>query len=326
MHTGLRVTALAVAVALALPAAAQTASFDPAAIYARAAPAVAVVRTVHDGRTGVGTAFAISPDGHLLTAAHVARRADRITVTSPGGRPQAARLVGYDARRDLAVLGVEADRPVPHLRVSDEHVRVGDPVAVIGTPRGRPGVMTVGEVLDTDTTLPGLVPGILVRFSAPVAPGSSGGPVLNARAEAIGVVVAASTRPGATGGLAVSGPTISASLPSLLEGARTERAWIGIVGTSVTPELAAERGLPVTRGVLVVEVVPGSPAFRAGLRGGADNGAGGDVLTALDEAPLGGMEDLLRAVGERVPGQRVRLRVIRGERVLNVELVLGIRP
>lgn len=321
-----RAVLLTVAAALVAASAAASQTFAAQVLYERAAPAVALVRTLQEDRQGTGSAFAISRDGWVVTAAHVVRRAERISAEFEVGRRQPARLVGYDARRDVALLRVDT-AGLPFLRLAEPSgVQVGEPVAVIGNPGGRPKVLTTGVVLDVGLTLPGLVPGILIRVSAAVAPGSSGGPVLNARGEVVGVVVAVSARPGAEGGLAVSSAAVAQVLPSLMAGARVERAWIGILGTTVTPELARERGLSVQRGVLVVEVVPEAPADRAGLRPDVANGMPGDVIVALNGRPVDTMEDLLALLAEHQPGDRVRLRVVRGSGAFDVELVLGVRP
>ncbi len=321
-----RQAVVAALVVLAAAGAARSQGLPAHALYERAAPAVAVVRTVQEDRQGTGSAFAISRDGWVLTAAHVVRRAERISLEFELGRRLPAQLVGYDARRDLALLRVD-DHNLPFLRLADPaSLRVGEPVAVIANPRGRPKVLTTGLLLEVGLTLPGLVPGILVRVSAAVAPGSSGGPVLDRRGEVLGVVVAVSTRPGAEGGLAVSATAATQALPQLMAGARVERAWLGILGTTVTPELARERGLAVQRGVLVVELVPDGPADRAGLHPDAANGSPGDVIVAVNGRPVEAMEDLLAILAEYQPGDRVRVRVVRGGRVVDVELVLGVRP
>ncbi len=317
----------AVFLVLAAAGAARSQALPAQALYERAAPAVALVRTVQDERVGTGTAFAVSRDGWLVTAAHVVRRAERIGVEFERGHPLPARLVGYDARRDVAVLRLGRGLPPGVLHFADPSaLQHGEPVAVIANPRGRPKVLTAGVLLDVGLTLPGLVPGIFIRVSAAVAPGSSGGPVLNSRGEVLGVVVAVSARPGAEGGLAVSAPVVVQALPALMAGARVERAWLGILGTTVTPELARERGLGASRGVLVVEVVPDGPADQAGLRGDAANGTPGDVIVSLNGQPVDTMEDLLGLLAEREPGERVRLRVVRGGRAVDITLVLGVRP
>ncbi len=312
-------TWVAVALLGFVVAAARAQALDPQALYLRAAPAVAVVKTGEDGRRGLGAAFVLQPDGWLLTAAHVARGAQEIVV-EVGGTAHPGRLVGYDARRDVALLRIAPRRLLPTLPLgSVDRVRPGDPVATIGHPGGRVRVMTVGTVTALRDTLPGFVPGIMVRFRGAVTRGNSGGPLLNARGEAIGLVVATSVEEGVRSGLAVSADAIRAVLPLLRAGARFERAWIGIAGAPLDPQTALPQGLPVRAGALVLEVVPRSPAAAAGLRGG-------DVIVAFDGEPIRSWEDLLVAVSTRTPGEGVRLRVVRGSRTLEVRVVLGVRP
>ncbi len=311
---------------LAAAEAARPQAFFAQAVYERAAPAVAVVRTVEDRRRGLGTAFGVAREGWLVTAAHVVRRAERISVEFEPSRQIPARLGGYDARRDLAVLRVVGTLSDVLQFADPSALRVGEPVAVIGNPGGRPKVLTTGVLVSIGVTLPGLTPGIFIRVSAEVAPGSSGGPVLNAQGEVLGVVVAAVTQPGAEGGLAVAAPAVVQALPALMAGARVERAWLGILGVTVTSELARQRGLLVSRGVLVLEVVPDGPAHRAGLRGDAENGTPGDVIVSVNGTAVETMEDLLSLLAEREPGERVRLRVARGRTLIDLDVVLGVRP
>lgn len=299
-----------------LPATAQTTALDPQTIYERAAPAVGVVRVMVGGRTGIGTAFAIDREGLLLTAAHVARGAADVAIELPREQRVQARLIGYDARRDLALLRVMAPAALPTIEVAGDGLRTGEPVVVIGTPRGRPGVMTVGEIVAPQASLPGLARNTLIRINAPIAPGNSGGPVLNARGQVVGLVIA---RGSDGAGLAVSSGTILASLPALREGSRVERPWIGIAGRPLTPELVRERGLGVDSGALIQDIAPGSPAAASDLRPD-------DVIIALDGEPVTSWEDLLGAVAEREPGQRVRLTLMRGSARLDVQVTLGVRP
>lgn len=292
---------------------------DPQALYAQAAPAVAVVGVAENGRRGLGTAFVIRPDGWLLTASHVARGADQITVEL-GGTTYPARLVGYDARRDLALLRIEPKSRLPALLIAGTgRLRVGDPVVTIGNPQGRTRVLTVGTVTEIGATLPGLLPGIMVRFRARVTRGNSGGPLLDARGEVVGLVVAAGSSGGELSGLAVSGDAIRSALPALFSGARLERAWIGIAGATLVPERARSMGVPVGAGALVLEVLPRTPAAQAGLRPQ-------DVIVALDGEPIRTWEDLLVAVSTKQPGQVVHLRIVRGAQVFERSVTLGVRP
>jgi len=292
---------------------------DAQALYAQAAPAVAVVQVAENGRRGLGTAFVIRPDGWLLTASHVARGAEEITVEL-GETSYPAHLVGYDARRDLALLRIEPRGRLAALTVvGTARLRVGDPVAVIGNPHGRTRVLTVGTVTEIGATLPGLAPGIMVRFRGQVARGNSGGPLLDARGEVVGLVVAAGSAGGEPSGLAVSGDAIRAALPALLSGARIERAWIGIAGTTLLPERARSMGIRAERGALVLDVLPRTPAAAASLRPQ-------DVIVAFDGQPIRTWEDLLVAVSTKRPGEVVRLRIVRGTQVFERSVTLGVRP
>lgn len=312
-----------VAVAVALVAAGQPGALDARAVYERAAPSVGVVRAVADGRAGVGTAFVVDREGWLLTAAHVARRAQRLEVVLPGREPLPARLVGYDARRDVAVLRVTPPAPLPALEIAIDAPRVGDPVVVIGTPRGRPGVMSTGVVAAVPVSLPGMARDVLVRLTARVAPGNSGGPVLNAAGGVVGLVIARTSEGGSpatdAGSLATSGAALREALPGLRSGARIDRAWIGIAGGPLTPEMVRERSIGTTRGAWIREVLPNSPAAVAGLRPN-------DVVVAADRRTIASWDDLLWFVGERSPGQVVRLSIVRGGGRTEVTVRLGVRP
>ncbi|HEV8339602.1 MAG TPA: trypsin-like peptidase domain-containing protein [bacterium] len=316
----LRILMLVVALTLTTAApslgqAAPASAFDAQAVYALTAPAVTVVRGIQEGRPVLGSGFAVDAEGWILTAGHVARTAADLRVEFPDAGTFPAQLVGYDARRDLALLRVSALRRLPALSVARD-VALGEPVAVIGAPRGRRGVMTTGQVVGISSSLPGLVPEIMIRVTADVAPGNSGGPVLNGRGEVVGLVVA-SNREGH--GLAVSGPIIGSALSGLRAGARIDRAWIGIAGRTLTPAQARERGVAVDRGALILDIVEESPAARAGLRAG-------DVIVSLDGAPVDEWSELLQAVAVREPGRTVRVTIVRGSDQVQVEVTLGIRP
>ncbi|MBM3450284.1 MAG: PDZ domain-containing protein [Armatimonadetes bacterium] len=318
-----------VAQAAAPPAtAAATAELDSQAVYDRIAPAIGLVRVTTGRSGGSGSAFAVDPSGWLITAAHVARGADRIMVDMGDGQPVEARLAGYDARRDLALLKINVTKPLPMLEFSDSStLRPGDPIAAIGNPGGRPRVMSTGKVLALQETAGGLASEIMIRFSAAVAPGNSGGPLVNARGQVVGVVVAiAFDAGGARTGLAVSSAAVRAVYNVLADGGRFERAWIGIAGRTLEPQMVRTRRFPVPQGVVIFQVVEGGPADRAGLRADVFDGPLGDVIVAIDGRPVTRWEDLLHILGDREPGQRVMLRIARGEGQMEIPVILGARP
>lgn len=297
-------------------AAPQTLVLNPRTIFERAAPAIGVVQAIVEGRSGTGTGFVIDQGGLVLTAAHVVRRASDVMVELPGMRPLQAKVVGYDTRRDLALLRIPVLARFRTVEVVNGEIRAGEPVVVIGTPRGRPGVMTVGEIVAPRASLPGLLRDTLIWISAEVVPGNSGSPVLNHRGKVVGLVIAnAADRTG----FAVSGDTILSTLPELRKGARIERPWIGIAGRSMSSELSQERQLTVEHGAWIQEVLSRSPAAIAGLRSD-------DVIVAIDGQAVRDWEELLDGIAARGPGQRVLLTIIRKDIQLNREVILGIRP
>jgi S1-C subfamily serine protease len=137
--------------------------------------------------------------------------------------------------------------------------------------------------------------------------------------------VAISTRQGEEGGLAVSGSAVRETLPALLAGARRERSWLGVMAIALDSALARQRNLAVDRGVLVLEVQPGSPAEQAGLRGDRKEGPPGDVIIAVEGDPVFAWEDVLRALGAREPGERMQIEIVRGTDRITVALTLGAR-
>jgi S1-C subfamily serine protease len=291
----------------------RAAAVDPRAVLAQAAPAIAVVRATVDGRPVLGLGFVVDRDGWLLTASHVVRRASGIRVEIPGRAPLAARLVGYDATRDLAVLQVESSSPLPALVLAGRLPQVGDPVVAAVPGEGGDGARA-GEVVATDVSVPGLARGVFVRVSIPARPGMSGGPLLDVRGEVVGVMVAFSVdTSGRRGGLAVSVAAVREVVPALRRGARVERAWLGVAG----PQTRSRT--PGPEGALIRQVLPGTPAASGGLQPG-------DVIVALDGAPIRSWDDLLAAVGDRRPGQVVRLAILRGGQRLEITVTLGVRP
>ncbi|MDR7418321.1 MAG: trypsin-like peptidase domain-containing protein [Armatimonadota bacterium] len=323
MRTYRTLLALVLGLILAAPLAAQPA-LDASSVFRRAAPAIAVIRVSRDSNEGTGTGFVVDPGGLLITASHVARGAERLFVDFGDGPPLDASVLGYDARRDVAMLRVQPRAALPALEIIDSTVvKTGDPVAVIGTPRGRPRVMTTGEVRGVGVSLPGLAPRSFIAFSAEVQPGNSGGPLLNDRAQVVGVVVALARQSDGPVGLATASVAFRGTMPSLAEGARFERAWIGISGATFEPDF--RQGRPGARGVVVLTVLPDGPAARAGLRG-QNQEPPGDIIVAIDGEPVDDWDDLLSLLGEREPGERVRLGLLREGRYLELAVVLGARP
>jgi len=271
---------------------------------------------------GMGSGTIIDSKGYVLTNNHVVEGAGRIEVTLASGEVLAGRLVGTCVSTDIAVVKVDGDGfPAAELGDSDK-LRVGQRVFAIGNPFGLAGgpSVTAGVISAVNRSIRsrrGVFEG-LVQTDAAINPGNSGGPLVDVH----GRVVAINTAiiPFAQGiGFAIPINTARRCSEEIILHGGVVRPWVGVNGLSVTRELAAYHGLPVDSGVLVVEVVRGGPADRAGL----DRG---DLIVGLDDAPVRSVEELQRTVQKKKVGEKVRLQIVRRSRRLTVELVLEKMP
>ena len=290
----------------------------------RLSPSVAnlrVSRRVRGGRvaTGGGSGVVITPDGFMLTSAHVVAGTDgRVEATFVDGREVAAEVVGADPLSDLAVLRSDAADLVPAELGDAERLRVGQLVVAIGNPHGFAGSVTAGVVSALGRSLPvrsraaGRIVENVIQTDAALNPGNSGGALADGRGCVIGINTAVA---GIGLGLAVPiNNTTRKILAALMREGRFTRAYIGIAGGSrpLPPRLARELGR--TACVEVVEVVEGSPAALAGLRPE-------DMIVAVEDTPVEGVDDLQRLMAGELIGSRVPTTVVRDGARLTVELV-----
>lgn len=287
-------------------------SAEIADLVARASPAVVGIAR----RNGQGSGMALTPDGYVLTNAHVAGRAGALQVHLPGGEAARGEVVGADERTDLAVVRVEARGLATLPLTEDRPLRVGELVLAIGNPLGFERSVSVGVVSALYRSLPtprgGLLDG-LVQTDAAVNPGNSGGPLLDAEGRVAGVTTA--MIPFASGmGFAIPARTASWVAAVLIQHGEVRRPFLGIAvrAEELAPALGREVGHP--RGVRVLRVEAGTPAERAAL-------AEGDLLLSANGSPLDTLDDLQRVLV--LPGPAVvQLDLLRaGERRR-----LGIRP
>jgi S1-C subfamily serine protease len=332
------------------------AAFDPAALYAdRADGVVTIYANLGADGSSQGSGFVVDDDGLVLTNAHVitnvsesrssaVRGASAVYVEFSDGDRVRADIVGWDLFSDVGVVRVSASdhrlSPVPLGNSST--VRVGEPVAAIGSPFGQQTSLSVGVVSATGRSIDSLTSGFAVanaiQVDAPINRGSSGGPLFDAAGRVIGINAQIESTSGTAEGVGFAIPINVAqrSLDQLVRTGRVRYAYIGIRTQDVTPGIARTFDLGAERGALVMRVDEGTPAARAGLRGGTkteiynglDITLGGDLIVAIGKSPVTSTDDVSRIVSTQLlPGQTVTFTVLRGgTRRTTVDVTLGERP
>jgi serine protease Do len=318
-------------------------------VFERVHPAVVNIATTTLGmnfwleiipRQGQGSGFIIDRRGYILTNNHVVAKAQKITVTMSNGTRIPATLIGRDPSFDLAVIKIPSrhvDR-VATLGDSDG-IRVGQKAIAIGNPFGLSHTLTTGIVSALNRgirTEDGNQIDDLVQTDAAINPGNSGGPLLNSTGEVIGINTAIFSLSGGYQGIGFAIPiNIARNVATqLITSGRVVRPWLGITGITITKGLSEGIGLGVEKGVLVVEVITGSPADQAGLKGGHRQVTigglrlllGGDILVAIDEHTITSMNELVRLVGKMRVGETVILQILRDGRPKELRVLLAESP
>lgn len=290
-------------------------------VYARAHPAVLRIEGPEGGR---GTGFFYA-EGLVLTAYHVVAEGGPFRLFLSNRTQAEARVLGFAEPWDLAVLATEAKAPSTLPLETVRRPRVGEAVLHIGNGRNQFIAPRYGRVTRLEASPSPFLPQGLVETSLPLAPGDSGGPVLDAGGRVLGVAVAIGQTE--EGFRSFFTPLFGRkdALAALERGEKAYWPYLGLRGPrGLTPELARELGLP-PGGVLVGEVVPGGAAHRAGLKG-LESGGVPDVILEVDGVPVNSFEDLLREVRRHQVGDRVQLTVRRGGEVFRVEVLLSPFP
>ncbi len=316
-------------------------------IYRRAAPGVVQVTATQvvktpaanpffgfsvpqsQGQQALGSGFVIDKAGHIVTNYHVIEGARSVRVSFSDNESVKAQIVGSDPSTDVAVLKVDAHAlalsPLP-LGNSDA-VHVGDPVVAIGNPFGLDRTVTAGIVSALQR---------VIQTDAALNKGNSGGPLLDARGNVIGVNSQIQSSDGGNVGVGFAVPinTVRTVAAQIVKTGHAEHAFLGITGQAVTPSIAKLFRLPASQGVLVASVQPGSAAAKAGLRAGtqkvlADGESyplGGDLLVSADGVPLDSVERLHDVISSKKPGDKVSLEIWRGSSKTSLDVKLGRQP
>jgi serine protease Do len=288
---------------------------------------------------GQGSGFIIDRDGYILTNNHVVENARDIVVTMSGDIKLSATLVGRDPDSDLAVIKVPSEGIDVIAPLGDsDNVRVGQKAIAIGNPFGFGHTLTTGIVSALNRSIitrDNIRIDDLIQTDAAINPGNSGGPLLNSSGEVIGINTVIFTRSGGYQGIGFAIPINRAKeiAAQLITAGRVARPWLGITQISVS-ELSEYLDFGVDNGVLIVQVISGSPADRAGLKGGNRSiiigryrlPIGGDIVTAIDNDPIYDESDIEGILRKKKVGDSVNLSIYRDARLMEIPVTLMERP
>lgn len=304
----------------------------------------------------LGSGFVYDKDGHVITNYHVvvpgSNNNDELQVSFLDGNVYSAELVGFDQFADLAVIKVKnitSDKLTPLPLANSTNLRIGETVVAIGNPFGLSGSMTVGIVSGLGRLLPSnengenlgttssfSIPNI-IQTDAAINPGNSGGPLIDTQGRAIGINTAIFSNTGVYSGVgfAIPSNTISKVAQSLIQTGSYRHPYIGIIGLSITPDLAKQIGLTQTKGFLVTSITKGSPAEKADLRtgtttktlNGRDFDVGGDIILKIDNRDVTKIDDILAYLeSQKHVGDKIHLTILRDNTIRELDLVLGEKP
>jgi S1-C subfamily serine protease len=342
-----------------VPSTSQPTTFRPgqalsiAEVYKRSAPAVVQITATSKSAPfgsesqprALGSGFVFDKAGYIITNYHVIADAGSISVTFSNNQSIDATLVGSDPYTDIAVLKVNTpSSALTTLTLGDsDAVHVGDSVVAIGNPFGLSRSVTAGIVSAIQRQITSPTPDQyaidhVIQTDAAINHGNSGGPLLNARGEVIGVNAQIETggiTQGNVGvGFAVPSNTVKSVAGQLIETGKVEHAAIGITAQPLTPDVAEEFRLAVKSGVIVETVQPGSGAAKAGLKGGTTDVTvagesyrlGGDIIVSANGMPIKDLASLRDIASELEPGDTITLEIYRGEVKRTIDVKLGRRP
>ena len=334
--------------------------FDAGEIYRRLSPGVVTVISQFGGTSllnredggegGQGSGFVIDGEGYIATNAHVVtsgrapntRKARQVYAEFSDGNRVKASIVGYDLNADVGLLKVDpAGLSLTPLKLGASHgLRVGEPVAAIGSPFGEQQSLSVGVISALDRSIESLTAfqiGNAIQTDAAINPGNSGGPLLDSKGKVLGInAQIRSTSGGGEGvGYAIPVDAVRRSIKELRAEGKVDYGFLGVTSRSLYPQLADRLGLNIRDGALIIEVEDGSPADDAGLEAGDDKvdfqgergiPKGGDVIVGVDGRRLTRSDDLADVVSSKSAGDEVTLEVVRGHDRRTVKVKLGSRP
>jgi serine protease Do len=271
--------------------------------------------------TGQGSGFFISADGYAVTNNHVVDKAETVEVSTDDGKTYSAKVIGTDPRTDIALIKIDGRDDFPYVRFAEKQPRIGDWVLAVGNPFGLGGTVTAGIVSARGRDIGAGPYDDFIQIDAPVNRGNSGGPTFDVDGSVIGVNTAIYSPSGGSVGIAFAIPaeTVKSVIGQLKDKGTVSRGWIGVQIQPVTADIADSLGLRGTQGALVAEPQANSPAVKAGIQAG-------DVITAVNGAPVRDARDLARQIGTMSPGSTVRLTVMQKGEQKTISVTLGELP
>ena len=312
-------------------------------VYKRAVPSVVNITSTSLAwdffygtvpQEGQGSGFVIDTKGHILTNYHVIANARQVEVTLHDRKKYKATIVGTDPSHDMAVIRITAPGLQPATLGDSKSLQVGQKVYAIGNPFGLGGTLTHGIISSIRPVRAGnAFIDEAIQTDAAINPGNSGGPLLNSRGEVIGMNTLILSSVGQSSGVGFAIPINAAKavLNDLVTVGKVRRPALGVRTLPLDAELAKELGLPLDHGVLIVQVIPGSGAERAGLRGGSERRylgnvpilVGGDVIVSIDGEEIADQMDLGHVMNNHRAGDVVTVTAFRGKQKLSVKVTLG---
>jgi S1-C subfamily serine protease len=310
-----------------------------------------------DEQSSIGSGFLIDNDGHVITNSHVVEQYTEFDVRFLDGTIYPATLIGKDPLSDIAVLQIDPAAIYKHALKqlplgSSSVLKIGQQVVAIGNPQGYSGTMTEGIISQLNIVRPnvdfgGYMPG-MIQTDAPLDHGSSGGPLLNLAGEVIGITSSQSQEANFISFAipADKAKRIAFALLDPRNNGTYKHNWLGLNGADITPDIARLMGLSDTRGVVVTDVAPGSPAEKAGISAGNDTNriilygeytqtnSNADVITKIDkdldnpndDVIIRQMADILNYLDAKPIGEKLILKIVRDKKVISIPLEIGERP
>ncbi|HLZ01574.1 MAG TPA: Do family serine endopeptidase [Bradyrhizobium sp.] len=275
----------------------------------------------HEIITGVGSGFFISADGYAVTNNHVVDHAKSVQVTTDDGKTYSAKVIGTDAKTDLALIKVEGKSGFAYVNLETATPRVGDWVVAVGNPYGLGGTVTAGIISAEGRDIGNGPYDDYIQIDAPINKGNSGGPTFDTNGNVIGVNTAIYSPTGGSVGIGfdIPAPTVKMVVAQLKENGKVTRAWLGVQVQKVTPGIAESLGLKTAAGALVDEAKADTPAAKAGIEAG-------DIITAVNGKSVKDSRELAREISAMTPGSTAKLDIMRKGEAKTFDVTLATMP